>query len=127
MLPCSGPLQNSTGLDTWCASVDRPLLDGKCTCHADLRHASGGGKMTARARMQEESVSSGKSVTALAFAVLLCAARAASAQDYPSRPLQMIVTLGAGGIVDILARGLAQEMDPRLGQRVIVVNRPGGG
>jgi tripartite-type tricarboxylate transporter receptor subunit TctC len=77
--------------------------------------------------MQEESVSSGKSVIALAFAVLLCAARAASAQDYPSRPLQMIVTLGAGGIVDILARGLAQEMDPRLGQRVIVVNRPGGG
>jgi tripartite-type tricarboxylate transporter receptor subunit TctC len=62
------------------------------------------------------------------LAAALAAATAASAQEYPSaRPIQMLVPFPPGGIVDIMARGFAQPLDARIGQRVLVVNRPGGG
>jgi tripartite-type tricarboxylate transporter receptor subunit TctC len=65
---------------------------------------------------------------AAVFAVALAAVAAAGAQEYPSaRPIQMLVPFPPGGIVDIMARGFAQPFDARVGQRVLVVNRPGGG
>ena len=51
----------------------------------------------------------------------------ASAQEYPSRPLQLIMPFPAGGIVDIMGRGFAHALGARLGQQVVVVNRPGAG
>jgi tripartite-type tricarboxylate transporter receptor subunit TctC len=65
--------------------------------------------------------------TAVLAAALALAATVACAQDYPARPIQMLVPFPPGGIVDIMARGFAQPLDGRLGQRVLVVNRPGGG
>jgi tripartite-type tricarboxylate transporter receptor subunit TctC len=50
---------------------------------------------------------------------------AASAQDYPSRPITMVVPLPAGGAFDALARLLAEHMRTTLGQPVIVENIPG--
>jgi tripartite-type tricarboxylate transporter receptor subunit TctC len=52
---------------------------------------------------------------------------AAQAQDFPNRPLKIIVPYGAGGSVDAIARTLAQELTPRLGQPVVVENRTGAG
>ena len=52
---------------------------------------------------------------------------AVSAQDYPSRPIQMVMPFPPGGIVDIMGRGFAQALGTRLGQQVVVVNRPGAG
>ncbi|MEI7785339.1 MAG: tripartite tricarboxylate transporter substrate binding protein [Betaproteobacteria bacterium] len=52
---------------------------------------------------------------------------AAQAQDFPNRPLKIIVPYGAGGSVDAIARTLAQELTPRLGQPVIVENKTGAG
>lgn len=49
------------------------------------------------------------------------------AQDYPNRAIKIIVPYGAGGSVDLIARTLAQELTPRLGQAVIVENKPGAG
>jgi tripartite-type tricarboxylate transporter receptor subunit TctC len=49
----------------------------------------------------------------------------ALAQEYPSRPLRIIVPFTAGGIVDILARELGARIGPRLGQPVVVENRTG--
>ena len=49
----------------------------------------------------------------------------ASAQSYPSRPLKLIVPLGAGGASDLNARVLAEKLSERLGQSVVVENRPG--
>ena len=46
---------------------------------------------------------------------------------FPDRPLQMIVAFPPGGAADILARLLAAELGPRLGQSIVIVNRPGGG
>ena len=51
----------------------------------------------------------------------------ASAQDYPSRPVRIVVPFAAGGGVDILTRALAQPLGARLGQQVIVDDKPGAG
>lgn len=52
---------------------------------------------------------------------------AATAQSWPSKPLQMIVPQGAGGSTDNLARLVAQALGERLGQNVVVDNRAGAG
>ena len=51
----------------------------------------------------------------------------APAQDYPARPVRIIIPLGPGGGGDIFTRLLAEELQKRLGQPFIVENRPGGG
>ena len=51
----------------------------------------------------------------------------ATAQDYPSRPVRIIVPFSAGGAVDGPMRVIAQELSKRLNQQVIVENRPGAG
>ena len=51
----------------------------------------------------------------------------ALAQTYPSRPVNLIVFVPAGGNPDIIARLFAQALSQRLGQSVIIDNRPGGG
>jgi tripartite-type tricarboxylate transporter receptor subunit TctC len=51
----------------------------------------------------------------------------ALAQDYPTRPVRLIVPFLAGGGVDVAARILGQKLGETLGQQVIIENRPGGG
>ena len=51
----------------------------------------------------------------------------ASAQDYPSRPIRIIVPFSAGGAVDGPMRVIAQELSKRFNQQVVVENRPGAG
>lgn len=51
---------------------------------------------------------------------------AAHAQDWPRRPLRIIVPQPPGGNLDILVRAVAEGLRPELGQPVVVENRPGG-
>lgn len=59
---------------------------------------------------------------------IACAlAGAAMAQDYPARPVRVVVGFPVGGVTDIMARIVSQKLGERLGQQFIVDNRPGAG
>jgi tripartite-type tricarboxylate transporter receptor subunit TctC len=62
------------------------------------------------------------------FCMLLCslfAVSAAHAQDYPTKPVRILVPYGPGGATDIIARIVAQRLGESLGQSFVVENRPG--
>jgi len=67
---------------------------------------------------------------ALAFAAaalpLLAAPAAHAAETYPSKPLRWVVPYAAGGGSDFLARTVSQGLSPRMGQTIVVDNKPGG-
>jgi len=60
-------------------------------------------------------------------ALVLLLAGTLNAQDYPTRPVKVIVPFSPGGAVDGPMRVIAQELSKRLGQQVIVENKPGAG
>ena len=61
----------------------------------------------------------------VAFAIAVIATTSSLAQDYPSRPIQLVVPFSAGGAVDSVGRLMAQKLTDRLGKPVVVDNRPG--
>ena len=63
---------------------------------------------------------------ALLLILLVAGALPAAAQDYPTHAIRMIVPYTAGGASDVIARAIAQKMDQRLRQAVVVENKPGG-
>src|SRR2546427_12602289 len=59
--------------------------------------------------------------------VLLVAATLTAAQPFPTKPLHLIVPFPPGGGNDTVARAIAQQIGPDLGQPVVIDNRPGAG
>jgi tripartite-type tricarboxylate transporter receptor subunit TctC len=65
---------------------------------------------------------------AMLAVVIAASATLAAAQSarYPSRTIEIVVAYGAGGSTDLVARALGQKFQERLGQPVVVLNKPGG-
>src|ERR1043165_8311100 len=63
---------------------------------------------------------------ALSLTLLAALCAVARAQSYPVRPVEIVVPYGAGGSTDLVARTIAQQLQTRLKQSVVVLNKPGG-
>jgi len=63
----------------------------------------------------------------LAFAAVTTATCQAQADDYPSRPVKIIVPFGAGGLTDVYTRAIAEELHKALHQTFVMENKPGAG
>ncbi len=63
--------------------------------------------------------------SALSLGVLL-ATTAAQAQSYPSKTITIVVTAAAGGVSDVVARGIGQRLSEAWGQQVVIENKGGG-
>ena len=63
----------------------------------------------------------------LLAALALCAGHSIRAQDYPSKPVRIIIAQAAGGASDVLVRLLSQRLSENLGQQIVIDNRPGAG
>lgn len=61
----------------------------------------------------------------LAWLLALAAGTAAAQADYPSKPIRFIVPIAAGSVTDVVLRAAAQPLSARLGQPVLIDNRPG--
>jgi tripartite-type tricarboxylate transporter receptor subunit TctC len=69
---------------------------------------------------------SGRTWLGLVFgAVAAALTNGALAQDFPTRPISLVVSFAPGGLSDVPARFLAAEMEERIGQSIIVENKPG--
>jgi tripartite-type tricarboxylate transporter receptor subunit TctC len=64
---------------------------------------------------------------ALSLLSLLALTSAAAAEEYPTRPITLVVPYAAGGGNDIMARTAADKMSPALGQQIVIENRGGAG
>jgi tripartite-type tricarboxylate transporter receptor subunit TctC len=60
------------------------------------------------------------------ISILLAVAGIAQAQDYPTKPIHIVVPFAAGGGVDVLARAIGQRLSEQVSQPVIIDNKPGG-
>src|SRR6201999_539590 len=58
--------------------------------------------------------------------VLLGPVAAASADEYPNRPVKIVIAFSPSGAIDVLGRFIAQHLSEMWGQQVVVENRPGG-
>ena len=68
-----------------------------------------------------------KLLAAIAFAAVLGIGGSARTQDYPTRPITLVVSTAPGGGNDVMARVIGDHMSRTLGQQIVVENRPGAG
>ena len=66
-------------------------------------------------------------VRLLALCAIFAATPAVAQQDYPNRPITLVVPYAAGGGNDVMARSVAEKMSKALGQNIVVENRAGAG
>jgi tripartite-type tricarboxylate transporter receptor subunit TctC len=65
--------------------------------------------------------------TLLCACVVISSARAVAGQEYPNRPIVLVVPFAVGGPVDVMSRTVADSMSRRLGQSVVIESAVGAG
>jgi tripartite-type tricarboxylate transporter receptor subunit TctC len=100
---------------------------GRAPCPGPGQVPSGARGFLARAGDAHGGTAYGGVCCTLRLALAGLAPGAASAQEYPSRPIRLIVGFGPGAGADVSARILAADMSKALGQQIVVENRPGAG
>lgn len=68
-----------------------------------------------------------KALVCIAVAALFAAPQPASAENWPTRPITMVVAFATGSMIDFVGRGLTNELSAALGQPVVLESKPGGG
>jgi tripartite-type tricarboxylate transporter receptor subunit TctC len=66
-------------------------------------------------------------ITAAAVLGLATGLKSALAQDYPNRPITLVIPFAPGGSTSIVGRGIADKMSELLGEKIVIDNRPGAG
>jgi tripartite-type tricarboxylate transporter receptor subunit TctC len=96
---------------------------------SQLRNAGAGHNMKkqiSRERTMPELIKHRQKILGICIAIsMLFIAQASMAETYPSRPIRMVVGFSAGSTSDLLTRVVANSLSEKLGQPVIVENRPG--
>ena len=85
------------------------------------------GTKIVRAETREESMNTQRIFALVVLSFGLIAGAPAHSQSYPEKPIKIIVAAAAGGPTDVPARLAAQILTPKVGQPVVVENRPGAG
>ena len=78
-------------------------------------------------RLLDAPLSRGMTAMLVALALTASAPSPIQAQDYPTRPVTLVVPFVAGGGTEITARIVAHALEARLGRPVLVENKPGAG
>ena len=80
-------------------------------------------------RRERDTMSRRRSLFAAmaALALALSLPQSADAQNYPNKPVRLILPFGAGGVADVTARLVTERLGEKLGQRFVIENMPGAG
>jgi tripartite-type tricarboxylate transporter receptor subunit TctC len=108
-----------------CAAIARVVLPGR-----PVRRYRRAARRRPAAAIEEETMQycrTGVRALLIATAALALASSAASAQNWPSRFVTVVVSFPAGGPTDVLARAIAADLADKLSQQIVVENRSGAG
>jgi tripartite-type tricarboxylate transporter receptor subunit TctC len=107
------------------------MAAGRRNDNAVLHRTQGAANIASGVRSWEDDMSAAKTllVTTLVLAALVSSGpgHAQDSSDYPNRPIRVIVPVGAGAGIDTAARVTAAAIEPHLGQKFVIENKPGAG
>src|SRR5205823_6132239 len=117
-------LRSRHGADPHRARVRRQAEDAEQRLHQRLDQGTEG---LADGGLAVDAASGMKNKWGLTPFIFLLCTFTAGAQSWPSKPIRFIVSFPPGGSSDLIARSIARKMGEKLGQQVVVENKPGAG
>src|SRR6266446_4401626 len=123
-MPCAPPVTIATLFSSFITYPPEPARNCHLAKPAAIRLNAG---RELRPPERTKPMTSFRAAGLVLAAILLVPGQPAAAQSYPDRPVKIVVPIGPAGSYDIVGRLLADQLSKRLGQSVVVENRPGAG